>query len=88
MGHDGRHPDNNNGRSPRGPRCIALVGPFQSGKTSLLETLAGIRPADSDCGIRLDGQPLCALPPEAELSRMIQAAEDGDTPIDSASIDV
>src|SRR2546430_11061512 len=24
-------------RSPRGPRCIALVGPFQSGKTTLLE---------------------------------------------------
>jgi elongation factor G len=24
---------------PRGPRCIALVGPFQSGKTTLLEAL-------------------------------------------------
>src|SRR3979409_2216957 len=24
-------------RSPRGPRCIALVGPFQSGKTTLFE---------------------------------------------------
>src|SRR5215471_13372229 len=28
-----------NGNSPRGPRCIALVGPFQSGKTTLLEAL-------------------------------------------------
>ena len=27
----------NGGRSPAGPRCIALVGPFQSGKTTLLE---------------------------------------------------
>src|SRR5437660_5107753 len=26
-------------RSPRGPRCIALVGPFQSGKTTLLEAI-------------------------------------------------
>src|ERR671928_796094 len=26
-------------RSPKGPRCIALVGPFQSGKTTLLEAI-------------------------------------------------
>src|SRR5215204_6905942 len=26
-------------RNPRGPRCIALVGPFQSGKTTLLEAI-------------------------------------------------
>src|SRR6201999_3392253 len=26
-------------RSPHGPRCIALVGPFQSGKTTLLEAI-------------------------------------------------
>src|ERR1700747_2589036 len=28
-----------NGNSPRGPRCIALMGPFQSGKTTLLEAI-------------------------------------------------
>jgi len=28
-----------NGRPTRGPRCIALVGPFQSGKTTLLEAI-------------------------------------------------
>src|ERR1700682_5821258 len=28
-----------NGANPRGPRCIALVGPFQSGKTTLLEAM-------------------------------------------------
>src|SRR5919108_6385124 len=28
-----------NGNSPKGPRCIALVGPFQSGKTTLLEAV-------------------------------------------------
>ena len=30
---------NGNGTSPKGPRCIALVGPFQSGKTTLLEAI-------------------------------------------------
>jgi elongation factor G len=29
----------NGGTGPRGPRCIALVGPFQSGKTTLLEAI-------------------------------------------------
>src|SRR5205823_6338135 len=28
-----------NGNSLKGPRCIALVGPFQSGKTTLLEAI-------------------------------------------------
>jgi elongation factor G len=28
-----------NGSSPKGSRCIALVGPFQSGKTTLLEAI-------------------------------------------------
>ena len=32
-------PGQDNARSPRGPRCIALVGPFQSGKTTLLEAI-------------------------------------------------
>ena len=36
MGQNGTSP---NGRSNKGPRCIALVGPFQSGKTTLLEAI-------------------------------------------------
>ena len=28
-----------NGRPPAGPRCIAIVGPFSSGKTTLLESI-------------------------------------------------
>jgi elongation factor G len=28
-----------NGTAPKGPRCIALVGPFQSGKTTLLDAI-------------------------------------------------
>src|SRR5436305_12399242 len=29
----------NNGTRATGPRCVALVGPFQSGKTTLLEAI-------------------------------------------------
>ncbi|HEU4660585.1 MAG TPA: elongation factor G [Pseudolabrys sp.] len=36
MGQNGTSP---NGGSTKGPRCIALVGPFQSGKTTLLEAI-------------------------------------------------
>ncbi|MGE5164574.1 MAG: elongation factor G [Sphingobacteriales bacterium] len=36
MGQDGTGP---NGTRNLGPRCIALVGPFQSGKTTLLEAI-------------------------------------------------
>lgn len=31
--------NNNNGRRPAGSRCIALVGPYLSGKTTLLESI-------------------------------------------------
>ncbi len=41
MGQNGKSPDRSvNPISSKGPRCIALVGPFQSGKTTLLEDLA------------------------------------------------
>src|SRR6201991_3805440 len=30
---------NGNGTSPKGPRCIALVAPFQRGRTTLLEAI-------------------------------------------------
>jgi len=44
-----------NGSGPKGPRCIALVGPFQSGKTTLLEAIlartgALQRPGTVDAG--------------------------------------
>jgi elongation factor G len=44
-----------NGNSPKGSRCIALVGPFQSGKTTLLEAIlartgAIQRPGSVDAG--------------------------------------
>ena len=31
--------DTHSGRGPSGPRCIALVGPYLSGKTTLLESI-------------------------------------------------
>jgi elongation factor G len=44
-----------NGTRPAGPRCVALVGPFQSGKTTLLESIlartgAIQRPGQVDAG--------------------------------------
>ena len=36
MGQNGTSP---NGTRNKGPRCVALVGPFQSGKTTLLEAI-------------------------------------------------
>src|SRR6201992_806603 len=41
-------------RSPQGPRCIALVGPFQSGKTTLLEAILARTGAVSRAG-SIDG---------------------------------
>ena len=39
-----------NGRGPVGPRCIAIVGPFQSGKTTLLEAILERTGAISQAG--------------------------------------
>ena len=40
MGQNGKRPTGNaTAISSKGPRCIALVGPFQSGKTTLLEAI-------------------------------------------------
>ena len=41
MGQNGKSPDKKSAAaiSSKGPRCIALVGPFQSGKTTLLEAI-------------------------------------------------
>jgi len=62
MGHDVR--------SPRGPRCIALVGPFQSGKTTLLEAILSRTGAISKQGTIEGGTTVGDSNAEARAHRM------------------
>src|SRR5438552_16968457 len=60
----------NGGTSPRGPRCIALVGPFQSGKTTLLEAILARTGAISRQGSVEAGSTVGDATPEARHHRM------------------
>ncbi len=62
MGHDVR--------SPRGPRCIALVGPFQSGKTTLLEAILARTGAIRSAGSVEIGTSVGDSSPEARRHKM------------------
>lgn len=55
---------------------LGIAGQSGSGKTSLLETLAGIRPPDRNSGICLDGQPIEALPPETVRAAFALSPQD------------
>jgi elongation factor G len=57
-------------RSPRGPRCIALVGPFQSGKTTLLEAILARTGAISRAGSVDSGTTVGDGTPEARHHKM------------------
>jgi elongation factor G len=57
-------------RSPRGPRCIALVGPFQSGKTTLLEAILARTGAIPRAGSVDAGTSLGDASPEARNHKM------------------
>jgi elongation factor G len=59
-----------NGRSGRGPRCIALVGPFQSGKTTLLEAILERTGAVQRTGSVEAGTTVGDSGPEARAHRM------------------
>ena len=57
-------------RSPRGPRCIALVGPFQSGKTTLLEAILARTGAIRSPGTVEAGTSVGDASPEARNHKM------------------
>ena len=57
-------------RSPRGPRCIALVGPFQSGKTTLLEAILARTGAVPRAGSVDAGTSFGDASPEARRHKM------------------
>jgi elongation factor G len=57
-------------RSPRGPRCIALVGPFQSGKTTLLEAILARTGAIRSAGTVDAGTSVGDASPEARQHKM------------------
>ena len=57
-------------RSPRGPRCIALVGPFQSGKTTLLEAILARTGAIRGAGSVESGTSVGDSTPEARRHKM------------------
>jgi len=57
-------------RSPRGPRCIALVGPFQSGKTTLLEAILARTNAIPRAGSVEAGSSVGDASPEARHHKM------------------
>ena len=57
-------------RSPRGPRCIALVGPFQSGKTTLLEAILARTGAIPRAGSVDDGTSVGDASAEARHHKM------------------
>src|SRR5688572_17954614 len=59
-----------NGRLSKGPRCIALVGPFQSGKTTLLEAILARTGAIQRTGTVEAGNTVGDAGPEARAHRM------------------
>lgn len=58
------------GISSRGPRCIALVGPFQSGKTTLLEAILARTGAIQRPGTVEAGNTVGDASPEARAHKM------------------
>ena len=58
------------GRQPSGPRCAALVGPYLSGKTTLLESLLLVTGAIQRRGTAKEGNTVGDASPEARQRKM------------------
>ena len=71
---------NNNGGRRSGPRCIAIVGPFASGKTSLLEAILARSGAIPKPGIVADGTSVGDAAPEARAHAMSVELNAADAP--------
>lgn len=67
MGQDDKRPSGHRGS---GPRCIALVGPFQSGKTTLLEAILARTGAIARAGSVESGTSVGDAGAEARLHKM------------------
>lgn len=59
-----------NGRQPAGPRCAAIVGPYLSGKTTLLESLLLVTGAIARRGTAKEGNTVGDGSPEARQRKM------------------
>ncbi len=59
-----------NGRRPAGPRCAAIVGPYLSGKTTLLESLLLVTGAIARRGTAKEGNTVGDGSPEARARKM------------------
>ena len=71
MGQDVRSPQGTtSGTQTSGPRCIALVGPFQSGKTTLLEAILARTGAIKSAGSVDAGTSVGDASPEARHHKM------------------
>ena len=55
---------------PSGPRCVAIVGPYLSGKTTLLESILNLCGATGRKGTVTDGNTVGDNSPEARARKM------------------